>query len=983
MGFNLNFLKTGIKDVENAGGKALNFLSNPVNVAAPAVPITRAIVKQVTGKTLPDPGPVIRNAVVSAGRSVARVLPTIATSAEQLGSKRATGAVSSTLDDLQKLDYNARIQAIQSNPGLQLVLKGKGLNINDPSDTELSKARQTVTNVKPVTYTPGSTVEKLALGKEPVQSYQQRTEGNKQVLEGSRFRSAATPLAFLAGGLTVGGDVTGLSVGENALGKEAIDKLVQATTESGVKKVLGKDVAPDVVRAITQTKDPHVIENLLKGGNKIPKVAEPVIPPAPPAEVLAHIANPAAVGQDALPAAKGLAEATVPPVENNPVKNVVDALRGQPTAPGQSSVTGIEKLQQQQKELYSAERSARLAQSKTAAEGATGRDATFAQLGALKGQLPKVDAAALVEHLKTKVSPEDVNGILDTIRTHPNLSGYEPITAQNAIVKLFDEGKLPTPSEFKILEKVSPELSDTLKTTAIDSMDNWQKIKNFGTQVLGMPKALMASLDFSGGGRQGAVLGSRFPKEFAASQVESVKYFGSDQAFKDGMAEIAGRENAPIYAKMKLALDIPGTGAHEEQYVSQLGERIPGLGRGVAASDRAYSGGLSRLRADSADHILLNLKDAGIDPSTLSDKALQDLGRYINTASGRGNLGAFEKHAQSLGEALFSPRLWKSRLDMLNPVYYAKLDPVARKYALQSAGSFAAIAGTVLGLATLAGAKVETDARSSDFLKIKVGDTRYDILGGFQQNLVFAWRELSGEKKSSVTGAVSKLDSGGPLSANRLSILSDLIQNKENPVISAAQTQIKGSDKAGNKLTPSARAAAVGNLFVPLNIQDTYKTSQDTGSIPKGLLKATVPGTVGIGVGTYGVKDIQPSGKQKQYLDKLQKSGAPQAQIDASKSLFQYIKSAPSRDNASTDIKKALTNSDGTFNQNGVKQAVQLAKDYNKKYQSNFDDWRKKYPQYKTDKNLVKEYNSNLITNASIDSYITTIKKASSPNANL
>lgn len=452
-------------------------------------------------------------------------------------------------------------------------------------------------------------------------------------------------------------------------------------------------------------------------------------------------------------------------------------------------------------------------------------------------------------------------------------------------------------------------------------------------EVLAAPKAVMASYDLSGTLRQGGVLGSRFPKEAKDAFAKQAHYFASGKTFDKGMSAIRHDPLFEVANKAKIALT--GTGGAEEAFASTLPEKIPLFGKGIEASDRAYTGALTELRFNSFKHIANDLKSAGIDIGTFNDKKLESIGKYINTASGRGSGkagGLFEKAAPALNATLFSPRLWKSRLDMLNPVYYAKLDPVARKYALQNAGSFAAIAGTVLGLATLAGGSVETDARSSDFLKVKFGDTRYDILGGFQQNLVFAWREITGQKKSSLTGAVSDLNSGGFGSPNRLSILSDLIQNKENPVIATAGTVIKGVDKAGNKLSGLGKLKEVGKLAIPLNFQDTLSTIKNTGSIPKGLLKATVPGSLGVGVGTYGKKDIQPSQIQQAALKKLQASGASKDDIKNYTDAFQTIKVGPPRTNASDAIDKALAKGD-------TAKAQQIAKDYNDKAFKNIKPW--------------------------------------------
>lgn len=382
-------------------------------------------------------------------------------------------------------------------------------------------------------------------------------------------------------------------------------------------------------------------------------------------------------------------------------------------------------------------------------------------------------------------------------------------------------------------------------------------------EAISAPKAIMASYDLSGVLRQGGVLGSRFRKEARSAFAKQLTYFKSSDAYEKGMSAI---RHDPMYetaARAKIALT--GVEGGEEAFISQLPERIPIFGKGVQASDRAYTGSLTELRFNAFKHIADDLKSAGIDITSFSDEKLQSIGKFINTASGRGygkQGGLFEKMAPALNRTLFSPRLWKSRLDMLNPVYYAKLDPVARKYALQSAGDFAAIAASVLGLASLMGAKVETDPRSSDFLKIRFGDTRYDILGGFQQNLVFAARELSGSKKNSSTGEVKSLTEGGFGGANRLSILSDLIQNKENPVIGAGADILRGTDQQGN---PTSLKGTLGSLVVPLNIQDTYTIAKSSNPL-QALLTGTVPGSVGVGVNTYPAPD---DSVYKKYADAL------------------------------------------------------------------------------------------------------------------
>lgn len=666
-------------------------------------------------------------------------------------------------------------------------------------------------------------------------------------------------------------------------------------------------------------------------------------------------------------------------VKSDAVSRAADALRGQRAGRGQSPVTGIGALQRQQQELYTAGRAAQLSRAAAARDGLSGEAALNATLGAYQGKLPRVNTAKLVEHVQSIIDEPTYVETLNHLQNGPNLKGFDASNAADAWRNFYREGKLPTPSEFKLLQKgAGSDFAEGIANTAIDSLDTSQRVKNFAVKVLSMPKSVMASFDLSGGGRQGSFLGSRYAKEWLNGQKAAAKAFASTQFAKDTIAEIGARENAPIYKQM--GLDLVTAGVHEEQFPVSFAEQLPGkdiaskaynatLGKGVAASDRGFTVGLNVQRADTADKILQTLQENGFkigrkkvlgfqyggevthDLGQLSAKELKDLGKYINTATGRGDLGALEKHATSLQEALFSPRLWKSRLDMLNPAYYAKLSGPAQKLALQNAGSFAAVAAAILGVAVAAGAQVETDARSSDFLKIKVGNTRFDILGGFQQNLVFAHRELTGEKKSSITGQVSSLTSGGYGQPTRLSILSDLIQNKENPVFAAATTQLRGVDKAGNPLTPTARLTNVGNLFIPLGLQDTYKTVKDSGPV-LGVAKS-LPGYFGVGSQTYSLNDVALSQNQKKVIENVKATGSPE-HVKAYEGYFRTAKTITgARSTASEKINKALEAQD-------YSKAQQIARDYNDKVNKNFVEWRQKYSQYVTPE-LAKDYQKLLI----------------------
>lgn len=487
-----------------------------------------------------------------------------------------------------------------------------------------------------------------------------------------------------------------------------------------------------------------------------------------------------------------------------------------------------------------------------------------AKLSALKGKFENSKFTPLDMPVEKK------SELIDYVANLPGLRGYDKLNAQTALMKIFgDYDSNPTKGDVKVLKEIFGEDFAKAVEDGIEDVDNSRSLV---AQIAGLPKSLMSSFDLSAGVRQGGVLGSRFPKEWKNAFTEQIKYMGNEEAYKAGMQEIVDRPTYGLMERAKLAV----TGASEqieEAFTSNLLEEIPGLkqtvGKVTGASDRAYTGMLTRLRADVFDKIIKDIEGSGIDLDELDDKTLQDIGRFVNTASGRGDLGKLEKYSRALGDGLFSPRLWKSRLDMLNPVYYAKLDPVARKYALQSAGSFATLASSVLGAAALAGLEVETDARSADFLKIKKGNSRFDILGGFQQNLVFAHRMITGEKKNSETGEITKAD-GSYGSPSRLSLATDMLENKANPIIGTAIRIAKGKDRGGNDINPLTEVA---KLFVPLNIMSAIDTYKDTGSIGQTAAQAAV-GTVGVGVQTYGQVPTKNQGTtpegEKKYVGKVE-----------------------------------------------------------------------------------------------------------------
>lgn len=134
----------------------------------------------------------------------------------------------------------------------------------------------------------------------------------------------------------------------------------------------------------------------------------------------------------------------------------------------------------------------------------------------------------------------------------------------------------------------------------------------------------------------------------------------------------------------------------------------------------------------------------------VSEKDYKDAANMINTLTGRASLGPAERMAPVLSKVFFSPRLWASSVKTATPYalyHFGKMSPTARNMALADMGRYI---GTTMAFVALAGINldddddektyVETDPRSADFGKIRMGNRRIDPWGGMAQQVVWTSR---------------------------------------------------------------------------------------------------------------------------------------------------------------------------------------------------------------------------------------------------
>ena len=506
--------------------------------------------------------------------------------------------------------------------------------------------------------------------------------------------------------------------------------------------------------------------------------------------------------------------------------------------PAQKIITALKEakpLRGEQEALYTKARGIKFTKALSVGKTTAGEKGFYAELGQLKGKIKKVE----FESIRNKIGQKDIDDLFNQIKQTDSLNYLETIPARQGLLKLL-EGQVPTKGEISLLKNV---FGKDFSNALLSKRTLFEKIKEAGFQLANIPRSIMASYDLSAPLRQGVFFVGK-PKIFFSAFKAQFKALKSEKAFKALNDDIVKRSTYKLMRENNLALTDLGKSLtnREEAFMSSWAEKIPIVGWGVRASSRAYVGFLNKMRADVFDDFVKKGAELGLNKNP---RYLKDAANFVNTATGRGSLGALEKAAVPLNSIFFSPRLTMSRLNLINPLYYVKLEPTVRKEALKSLFTFGAIATTVAGLMKMGGAVVVTDPKNADFAKPKFRNTRYDILGGFQQPIRLAAQFLSGKIVSSTTGKTITLGEGyKPLT--RLDIVQRFLEYKTSPVASFALALLKGKTAIGEKVDIPTE---IINRFIPMVAQDMYELFQEEGM--KGLL-ASSPSIFGVGVMTYG-----------------------------------------------------------------------------------------------------------------------------------
>lgn len=384
-----------------------------------------------------------------------------------------------------------------------------------------------------------------------------------------------------------------------------------------------------------------------------------------------------------------------------------------------------------------------------------------------------------------------------------------------------------------------------------------QKVKDVVSDTLSASRSILASTDISAVGRQGIFfsLPDLFmnPVRLGRQVKRMFQSQFNEKKFQENQARLKSRENADIYESSDLyQADIDHqSSAREEQFKSEIAERVPGLGRVVRGSARGFASFMNEARADAMDAFI----DWSGGRDNVSPETAKFLAAAINDLSGRGNITS--RRAQGalewLAQYLFSPRLWVSRFNtaLARPVwrdpFNKNISPRARAVV---AGQYVKFFGALMALKFLAGlngGKMEEDPKDSDFGKLQFGSKRYDVMGGIG-NMVTLLARIRARKTIDDRGKLVNITwEGNKRPVRELGLmLFNHLRNKAAPIPGAVYDYIYGRHPDRSKVTAGSM---LKQTTVPITVSDTAEFFQKDN--PAAALRDTFINALGVSTQDY------------------------------------------------------------------------------------------------------------------------------------
>ena len=358
-------------------------------------------------------------------------------------------------------------------------------------------------------------------------------------------------------------------------------------------------------------------------------------------------------------------------------------------------------------------------------------------------------------------------------------------------------------------------------------------------EIIAAMKASKGTLDFSFTGRQNIAQVLPHPFVTTGKFFKSLKTLFSDEAAEGIQDGIEKSPNFDNYMRAELVIldaNSPDAQQRNEGFMGTLIEKVPIYGRAVKASSRQAVAIGNLVRTQAFDRYLYNNPEA-----TLAEmKAFADI---ANKTTGIGDVKLLGQSLRYWTWTFWTPKFVASRIQ--TPLLLAKhwkLPRVRKEIATEMVRA-AGTAGTILGLMGWAGTQVELfDVDDPDWMKIRIGNQRFDIFGGLQQVMRIIFRiGLIGKRRILGESQENSLYNQDPME-----LFSRFVTFKASPTASMAMELFSGKTAVGEERTVPETLIRGLIPMVFEDIEDAWKIE----GVERGILTAPIV-AVGIGSGTY------------------------------------------------------------------------------------------------------------------------------------
>jgi hypothetical protein len=172
-----------------------------------------------------------------------------------------------------------------------------------------------------------------------------------------------------------------------------------------------------------------------------------------------------------------------------PAPKVTTEIEREATPAVQKVVSALKEakpIRAKQEAIYTKARGEKLARSLKAGEKTVGEKGYYAELKALKGEMPKVQ----FESIRGKIGQQDIDTLFVQVKNNPILSEWEKLTARKGLAKLFGEhgGAVPTEGELSLLKDV---FGSGFVKTSLSKKTLFQKLKGAGLELANIPRSII------------------------------------------------------------------------------------------------------------------------------------------------------------------------------------------------------------------------------------------------------------------------------------------------------------------------------------------------------------------------------------------------------------------------------------------------------------------------------------------------------------